>query len=125
VLRHCLKALAFAFRAGPGDVGGHGTGEVFHVAAGVAAPAQAADFFAGSEPRDDAVESVAHLLECFAERLQGRFVDHGLPMRLSKKSARKFCPQIGKPGRRFASVAAQISTEKKIQNLCPSVKSVD
>jgi hypothetical protein len=45
-LRHRVKVYSFAFRAWRGEVGGHRTGKVFHVATGVAAPAQAADFFA-------------------------------------------------------------------------------
>jgi hypothetical protein len=68
VLRHGLKVRAFAFRAGRGDLGGHRTGEMFQVAAGGAAPAQAADFFPGAQARNDDVEPVADLLECFPER---------------------------------------------------------
>jgi hypothetical protein len=77
VLRHWLKVYSFALRARRGDVGGHRTGEVFHLTASTAAPAQAAEFFPGAQARDDSVDPVADLLQCFAERLQGWFFAHG------------------------------------------------
>jgi hypothetical protein len=47
------------------------------VAAAGAAPAQAADFFARYEARNDGIEPVPHLLECFAEGFQGWLLGHG------------------------------------------------
>ena len=42
-LRHRLKAVAFAFRAGRGDLGGHWASEVLDELAAATAPAQVGD----------------------------------------------------------------------------------
>src|ERR1051325_8838424 len=58
---HRDKLRPLAFRAGRRDLGGHGAGEMFDVAAVGATPAHAAQLVVGFEPLQRAVEAVAHL----------------------------------------------------------------
>ena len=71
-----LEPCSLAPRAGRSDVGGHRLRKTFDLAAGGAAPAHAAWFFARLQPRNDRVEPVSHLLERLTQRDNELIVGH-------------------------------------------------
>ncbi len=60
---HRLEADSFALRTGRGDFGGHGTGEMFQMAAALTTPAEVACFLGLWQPRDDRAEPAVDLLK--------------------------------------------------------------